>query len=158
VSDQTDDLATEWATFARDFLVGVPDGAQRMLRTSYYGGSMSTIELIERRLSRGMTPAQALAAARADVRAAATWSERQAQLLRRAARMARRNPGSDEEPIMSADEQPIDIDGHAREGWWNSISEFERSYWLKIAGSAVPADAWEAFKTARRLDQLPPGG
>lgn len=32
--------------------------------------------------------------------------------------------------------------------WWNSCSEAERGYWLKRANSAVPADAYEAFRTA----------
>jgi hypothetical protein len=35
--------------------------------------------------------------------------------------------------------------------WWNRCTERERARWLERAGSAVPADAWEAFKreTAR---------
>jgi len=32
--------------------------------------------------------------------------------------------------------------------WWNSISPFDRSWWLKEAGSAVPADAWECYKSS----------
>ena len=30
--------------------------------------------------------------------------------------------------------------------WWNSMTEFVRSYWLSVAGSAVPADAWAEYK------------
>ena len=30
--------------------------------------------------------------------------------------------------------------------WWNSLAESERASWLTLAGSAVPADAWDAFK------------
>lgn len=33
--------------------------------------------------------------------------------------------------------------------WWNNLAESERAEWLRRAGSAVPADAWEAFKSAR---------
>lgn len=35
--------------------------------------------------------------------------------------------------------------------WWNSIAEGDRANWMKIAGSAVPADAWAAYK--RHLKQ-----
>lgn len=28
--------------------------------------------------------------------------------------------------------------------WWNSITTTERSFWLRRAGSAVPADAYTA--------------
>lgn len=33
--------------------------------------------------------------------------------------------------------------------WWNSLTEVARSYWLSVAGSAVPADAWAAYKLAQ---------
>lgn len=33
--------------------------------------------------------------------------------------------------------------------WFNGLSRAERRRWLDIAGSAVPADAWEAFKRDR---------
>lgn len=29
--------------------------------------------------------------------------------------------------------------------WWNSLSEERRAHWLRVAGFAVPADAWRAF-------------
>ncbi|GMV27859.1 MAG: hypothetical protein AMXMBFR58_38900 [Phycisphaerae bacterium] len=34
--------------------------------------------------------------------------------------------------------------------WWNALTESERGGWLRIAGSAVPADAWEAYKRRGR--------
>lgn len=39
--------------------------------------------------------------------------------------------------------------------WWNRLREIERAYWLARADSAVPADAWEAFRreTAREAGQ-----
>jgi hypothetical protein len=30
--------------------------------------------------------------------------------------------------------------------WWNALQPFERAYWLRTAGSAVPAEAWEAHR------------
>ena len=30
--------------------------------------------------------------------------------------------------------------------WWNGLSEVERAYWLGVAGSAIVAEAWRAFK------------
>lgn len=30
--------------------------------------------------------------------------------------------------------------------WWNSLSERQRLFWLDQAGTAVPADAYAAFK------------
>ena len=30
--------------------------------------------------------------------------------------------------------------------WWNGLSEGERARWLDAADSAVPADAWAAYK------------
>lgn len=35
----------------------------------------------------------------------------------------------------------------AHEGmtWWNNLTEEMRRYWLSVAGSAVPADAWLAY-------------
>jgi hypothetical protein len=32
--------------------------------------------------------------------------------------------------------------------WWNGCSEKERVRWLQAAGSAVPADAWQAWREA----------
>lgn len=32
--------------------------------------------------------------------------------------------------------------------WWNDCSEPERGYWLAVAKSAVPADAWAAYQLA----------
>ena len=30
--------------------------------------------------------------------------------------------------------------------WWNSLPPTRRRYWLEVAGSARPADAWRAFQ------------
>lgn len=34
--------------------------------------------------------------------------------------------------------------------WWNGLPVSDRAHWLAEAGSAVVAEAWEAFKRARR--------
>lgn len=34
--------------------------------------------------------------------------------------------------------------------WWNGLSPQEREQWLEMAGSAIPADAWELFKQQNR--------
>lgn len=31
--------------------------------------------------------------------------------------------------------------------WFNGLSRAERAYWLELAGSARPADAWRAFQS-----------
>lgn len=36
--------------------------------------------------------------------------------------------------------------------WWNELSEIQRRFWLNVAGSAVPADAYRAY-----LSSLQPG-
>lgn len=33
--------------------------------------------------------------------------------------------------------------------WFNGLSRSERAFWLDLAGSAVPADAWAAWKAAQ---------
>ena len=30
--------------------------------------------------------------------------------------------------------------------WWNGASELEREFWLRVAISARPVDAWRAYK------------
>ncbi|WP_006746266.1 hypothetical protein [Thioalkalivibrio paradoxus] len=39
----------------------------------------------------------------------------------------------------------VDASPEAHPGirWWNSLPESERKDWLKLANSAVPADAWK---------------
>jgi len=32
--------------------------------------------------------------------------------------------------------------------WWNAMSEEVRAHWLSVAGTAVPADAWQAYLTS----------
>jgi hypothetical protein len=34
--------------------------------------------------------------------------------------------------------------------WWSDLSEADREAWLQRAGSALPADAWAAFKAQAR--------
>jgi len=36
--------------------------------------------------------------------------------------------------------------------WWNSMTEQTRAYWLAIAASAVPADAWHAFRRSQAYE------
>ena len=37
--------------------------------------------------------------------------------------------------------------------WWNSLTEADRADWLARAGSAVPADAWAAYKRDGDVDR-----
>ena len=39
--------------------------------------------------------------------------------------------------------------------WWNSLAEADRAAWLARAGSAVPADAWAAYKRLGNVDRQP---
>lgn len=39
-------------------------------------------------------------------------------------------------------------DPHQGITWWNAMAAVERGHWLKIAGSARPADAYHAFLLA----------
>lgn len=39
--------------------------------------------------------------------------------------------------------------------WWNSLSQVERAAWLARAKTAVPADAWGAFKRFGDSDRQP---
>lgn len=39
--------------------------------------------------------------------------------------------------------------------WWNSLAESDRAAWLARADSAVPADAWAAYKGLRDLERQP---
>lgn len=32
--------------------------------------------------------------------------------------------------------------------WWNALPELQREFWLRVAISARPADAWAAYKFA----------
>jgi PBP1b-binding outer membrane lipoprotein LpoB len=50
--------------------------------------------------------------------------------------------------------QPKEIDLAEAElgmAWFDSLSERERGEWLKAAGTAVPAEAWQHYKRTRRL-------
>ncbi len=35
--------------------------------------------------------------------------------------------------------------------WWNTCSQAQRAAWLAVAGSAIPAQAWECFKRSSAL-------
>ena len=39
--------------------------------------------------------------------------------------------------------------------WWNSLAETDRAAWLGQADSAVPADAWAAYKRLGNVDRWP---
>lgn len=39
-------------------------------------------------------------------------------------------------------------DAAAGMAWWNSLTALERAWWLELAQSATPADAWKAYKAA----------
>ena len=49
----------------------------------------------------------------------------------------------------SRDERAAEAE--AREGiaWWNDLREESRGVWLRLANSAVPADAWNEYKRRR---------
>lgn len=39
--------------------------------------------------------------------------------------------------------------------WWNSLAESDRAAWLARADSAVPADAWAAYKRLGDVERQP---
>ncbi|MER8563212.1 hypothetical protein [Mesorhizobium sp. M0019] len=39
--------------------------------------------------------------------------------------------------------------------WWNSLAETDRAASLTRAGSAVPADAWAAYKRLGNVERQP---
>ena len=49
----------------------------------------------------------------------------------------------------TTDRQPT-TDEQAGMDWWNSLTETERAHWLAVSQTAVPAEAWAAFKAAFR--------
>jgi hypothetical protein len=54
-----------------------------------------------------------------------------------------------EQALGTMEGQPDERTQDARAGmaWFNALTPTQRSHWLSCARSAVPADAWEAFKT-----------
>jgi len=44
----------------------------------------------------------------------------------------------------------LTTDAEAGIAWWNACTERERAHWCKVASSAVPAEAWAAFKADRK--------
>ncbi|MDO5693663.1 MAG: hypothetical protein Q4G70_14515 [Pseudomonadota bacterium] len=45
------------------------------------------------------------------------------------------------------DREPTEDERRGME-WWNAASELQREFWLRVASSARPADAWAAYKFA----------
>ena len=43
-------------------------------------------------------------------------------------------------------ERPPTTDEAAGMVWWNSQTELVREFWLRVANSARPADAWAAYR------------
>lgn len=43
----------------------------------------------------------------------------------------------------------IPADAETGMAWYNGLSKAERAHWHDVAGSAVPADAWAAWKAAQ---------
>lgn len=37
--------------------------------------------------------------------------------------------------------------------WWNGLTEADRRYWCFAATTAVPAEAWQYFKSVTRDDE-----
>ena len=50
--------------------------------------------------------------------------------------------------MVDFDQEPTE-DERAGIDWWNSLTEESRAEWLRIAGSAKPADAWTEYKQVR---------
>ncbi len=46
-------------------------------------------------------------------------------------------------------ERPLTFDEAAGMAWWNALTPAARKNWLRLAGSAVAADAWELYKRDR---------
>ena len=46
---------------------------------------------------------------------------------------------------MKAERSPT-ADEQAGIDWWNGVTEATRAHWLKVANTAVPAEAWARFK------------
>ena len=56
-------------------------------------------------------------------------------------------PSTDPAPIGKRQPTADELTGMA---WWNNLSDWGRAYWLGIAGSAIAADAWGAWKAAQQ--------
>ena len=52
------------------------------------------------------------------------------------------------EPAQSA-KSAIPQDAALGMAWYNGLTKAERIRWHRVAGSAVPADAWAAFQSGR---------
>lgn len=47
---------------------------------------------------------------------------------------------------MATQQREPTADEAAGIAWWNALTEAERAKWLAETGTAVPADAWAAYK------------
>lgn len=68
------------------------------------------------------------------------------------ARVTARRPGGRQaqtERVLALHPNADLQDAVAGMRWFNGLPKAERRRWLDAAGSAVPADAWEAFKRGR---------
>ena len=53
-------------------------------------------------------------------------------------------------PVRVIEGRQVDpADARAGRAWYNSLAREERRQWHELAGSAVPAAAWELFKSGR---------
>ena len=53
------------------------------------------------------------------------------------------------EPALQLAKSVIPADAAAGMAWYNRLSKAERLRWHRLAGSAVPGDAWRAFQSGR---------
>ncbi len=53
--------------------------------------------------------------------------------------------------LAQAREALIPTDAAAGMRWYNGLTKSERLHWHRVAGSAVPADAWRAFQARATL-------
>jgi hypothetical protein len=56
-------------------------------------------------------------------------------------------PGGGAHPMPGL--SPAGNDAELGMAWWNGLTELERAHWMEVADSAIPADAWKAWKLAR---------
>lgn len=55
------------------------------------------------------------------------------------------------EPAEQARKALIPTDAAVGMRWYNGLTKPERLHWHRVAGSAVPADAWRAFQSGATL-------
>lgn len=69
--------------------------------------------------------------------------------------LSRRAPYESIEAMKSEHDREPTPDETAGMVWWNSLTEADRAAWLAQAGSAVPADAWVAYKRLGDVNRQP---